>query len=517
MKDVADLAKLQVENSRLKFLLNEKCQELSKSQKALSNKESELQSLKIQLKWLKTQLFGAKSERRVIDSSNSRQLPLGFPLETPELPPAPSVTIKSYERNQRKEGKVELTEANCRLKFSKDVPVEVIELENPATIGLAEDEYEVIGTREKYQLCVKPSQYFVKRYVQPVVKLSGEIKNPPAISQVIEKSYADVTFLAHLLVEKFQYHLPLYRQHQRMERDGIFVARSSLSRLVHRASQLLEPLHKALLSSVLSSSVIAIDETTLKVGTTPKGKMHQGYLVPMYGLNDEVVFHYSPTRRLDVVTTILKDFKGTILTDGYHYYESLAGEQMTHALCWAHARREFKNAESLEPKLVAEVLEYIGKLYEIEEHCRGKPPSEILAIRQEHSLPLVNTLFNYYLEKRNSMALVPSNQFGKALNYSLKRESGLRVFLNNSLVALDTNHLEREIRPTAIGRKNWLFCMNDIGASAVAIVSSLVRTCVLNQVDPFEYFCDVLLRIDSHPAARVHELTPREWKDRFSG
>jgi transposase len=378
--------------------------------------------------------------------------------------------------------------------------------------------YEVISHREKYLLCVKPTQYYVKKYVQPVVKIKEKIISPEPISVVIDKSYADVTFLSYLIVQKFKYHLPLYRQHQMMEEAGVYVARGTLSRFIHRCSELLEPVYLALVSSVLQSQVLAIDETPLKVGvSTIRKGMHTGYLVPMYGDTDEVVFHYCPTRALDVITTILGDYQGTILTDGYRYYENLATTNgITHALCWSHARREFLKAEKLKPDIVNSILRYIGQLYEIESQIKGKPAEEVLSSRQKHSLPVVDTLFKYYNQLLDSLTLVSSDPLTKALLYSTKREIGLRVFLNNPRVSIDTNHLEREVRPTAVGRKNWLFCMNDIGAKAVAIFSSLIRTCELHDVNQVDYLNDILLRIDHHKIKDIELLTPRLWKNNFS-
>jgi transposase len=299
-----------------------------------------------------------------------------------------------------------------------------------------------------------------------------------------------------------------------MEEAGIYVARGTLSRFIHRCSELLEPVHLALLSSVLQSDVIAIDETPLKVGvsTTRKG-MHTGYLVPMYGDNHEVVFHYSPTRALNIVTTILGDYRGTIITDGFKYYENLAKtNNINHALCWSHARREFLKAEKLEPTIVDKILTYIAELYKVENQCL---PNDALQLRQQYSKPLVNTLFDYYQKLLNTLPLTNTNPLTKALQYSLKRKSGLTLFLDNPKIPLDTNHLEREIRPTAIGRKNWLFCMNDIGAKAVAIFSSLIRTCELHNVNQFNYLSDILTRIDSHKIKDINLLTPANWKNNF--
>jgi transposase len=496
--------------------LSENSAKLESQASRIALQTAKIESLEAQLQWFRNQLFGARSEKRV-NQSSPQQLSLFDNLETPELPPSATVTVKEYEKSNRKQ-RIQFTESECRLQFDERVPVEVIEVPNPVTAKLTPEEYEVVSTREKHVLCAKPAQYYIKKYVQPVVKVNNQLFTPESPNLVIDKSYGDASFLAHLIVQKFKYHLPLYRQHQMMEECGIHVARSTLSRFIHRCSEMLEPIYLALVSSVLQSQTIAIDETPLKVGVsnTRKG-MHTGYLVPMYGDNHEVVFHYSPTRALNVITTILGDYHGTILTDGYRYYENLANTNgITHALCWSHARREFLKAEALKPDIVNPVLHYIRQLYEIESQLKDKPPSEVLNIRQQNSKPLVDTLFKHYYQLLNTLTLVPSDPLTKAILYSTKREVGLRVFLDDPTVSIDTNHLEREIRPTAVGRKNWLFCMNDVGARAVAIFASLTRTCELHNVNQFNYFNDILTRINQHKVKHINMLTPANWKITFS-
>jgi len=193
-----------------------------------------------------------------------------------------------------------------------------------------------------------------------------------------------------------------------------------------------------------------------------KGKMSTAYFWPLYGDQDEVAFHFSPTRSHSVVFEMLGGYAGTLITD---------------------------------------VM---------------KPTEKRQAKRALHCKPIVEDFFEWLRDLQAKQALLPTSPFTKALAYALEREKELKVFLENPDVPLDTNHLERQIRPIAVGRKNWLFCWTEVGAKYTGVAQSLISTCVLHGVDPFTYLVDVLQRLETHPATKVHELTPRLWKEKFS-
>jgi hypothetical protein len=376
-------------------------------------------------------------------------------------------------------------------------------------------------------LAQRPGTYVVLRYVRKVYKrkADGKFSCPPAPSAVLEKSYADVSFLAGLLIDKFIYHLPLYRQHQRLSAAGIHLNRATLTNLVHLAASLLEPIYGAQLRSIMASEVLAMDETPIKAGRKERppplrGKMKTCFFWPIYGDRDEIAFPFSTTRGSQVVREALKDYGGVLLSDGYRVYDQYVEKvnQIVHAQCWSHARRKFVDAESEERKWAQEAQEVIGKLYEEEAKMKAKalPPEKVLAYRGEHAKPIVDHFFEWLRSTLLEQVFLPTNLFTKAANYALKREKPLRVFLEYPNVPLDTNHLERAIRPIAIGRKNWLFCWTEVGAKYVGIIQSLLSTCKLHGVDPYTYLVDVLQRIDTHLEREVAWLTPRLWKERFA-
>ncbi|MGE3488344.1 MAG: IS66 family transposase, partial [Nitrospira sp.] len=311
-----------------------------------------------------------------------------------------------------------------------------------------------------YRLAQRPGAYVILKDRRPVIKRKDteELSCPPAPPAVFEKSFPDVSLIANLLIEKFIFHLPLYRQHQRLQQAGIRLSRSTLTHWVHRAADLLAPIYYALLSSILQSWLVLMDETPLKAGRREKGKLHRGYLWPIYGDQDEVAFPFSASRAQAVVREALGTFCGVLLTDGYSVYERFAQQTtaILHAQCWSHTRRQFEKAQGAEPRLVAAALEQIGDLYQEETKIRalGLEGVAKLAHRGEHSKPVVDAFFSWLKETVITEVILPTNPFGQATRYALEREAGLRVFLANPDVPLDTNQLEREIRPVALGHKN---------------------------------------------------------------
>jgi hypothetical protein len=263
-----------------------------------------------------------------------------------------------------------------------------------------------------------------------------------------------------------------------------------------------------------------MDETPIKAGHKSKGTLQTGYFWPIYGDQDEIAFPFAATRAERVVREVLGSFCGMLVTDGYKVYERFVRSRQTivHAQCWSHTRRQFLDAERAEPALVAQTLEWIGTLYAHEAHIRERQLAEDAKLRYrcDHAKPIVEEGFAWLERILHDHLLLPSNPFRQAARYALDRREALSVFLTDPAVPLDTNHLERQIRAIAVGRKNWLFCWTEVGARYVGIVQSLIASCRLQGVDPYGYFVDVLQRIDTHPAFDVHLLTPRLWKQHFA-
>ncbi len=482
--------------------------------------KSKYQEASEQIKWFKSQTFGKKSEIRK-PISNSKQLFLGDSLVTEDGSSAkePELKTVSYQRkNRSKKQAIPNQVSDIGLQFDDSVEVKEIITDNPLIKDLDPSEYEVIGEHVSYSLAQIPAVYKVLKCVQKVVKLKGEISSNPKPQAVLEGTYADVSLLANLAIDKCLYHLPIYRQEQRILASGIKISRNTLIGYVQRTAELLEPIYNQLLTSIRSESIVWMDETPIKAGKS-KGKMKLGWFWSLYGKSDEVAFWYDPRRSSAVINDLLPNYQGTLQTDDHGAYSKYVTEinkietKLEHAMCWSHTRRKFIKAEEQEPELVAEALVYIRELYEIEKMIKNS--DKIQKIRGEKSKLVVDKFFNFLKDTFSQKALLPSSLFTQAVNYTLDNEKELRVFLANPEVTLDTNHLERQIRPIAIGRKNWLFCDTEAGAKTLAILYSLIQSCRLQNINPYDYLVDVLQRILITKNKDINDLIPRNWKHKF--
>ena len=441
----------------------------------------ELAAAKHQLDWFKRQVFGTKSERRIIDPA-SGQMSLGEML-TPEQPASsPALVERPVAAHTRRPTTKTPESGDDSLPFfdAARVPVEIIELTAPETEGLAPDDFEIINYKNSYRLAQRPGSTVVLNYRRPVIKLKENqaILCPAAPAGVIEGSRADVSFLAGLLIDKF--------------------------------------------ASIRDSRVKAMDETPIKAGRAGPGKLKAAYFWPVYGELDEVCFPFFDSRRIEHVEQALgltPVERGVLLSDGYTAYAHYTQKTgLTHAQCWAHTRRKLFEAKDIEPAIAAQGLELIGGLYAVEERIRAQKlgATKKLDYRLTHAKPIVEQFFAWVNRQFEAQGLLPSNPMTKALAYARERRFGLEVYLTDPDVPIDTNHLERALRAVPMGKKNWMFCWTELGAKHVGIMQSLIVTCRLHGIDPYDYLVDVLQRVGQHPASRVHELTPKLWKTLFA-
>lgn len=484
----------------------------------------ELDALRHQLEWFKRQLFGQKSERRImIDTAH--QMSLGESLNVVPADAAPPRQLPVAAHVRTSACKTPNADAEALPFFDAErVPVEVIELANPELANLAPEQYEVISQKESFRLAQRPGSYVVLKYVRPVIKLrdTGKLCCAQMPAGVLEGSRADVSLVAGILLDKFAYHLPLYRQHQRLVDAGFRLSRPWLTQLAQQGAALLEPIYAAQLDSIRRSRVKAMDETPIKAGRNGEGKMNHAYFWPVYGERDEICFPFFASRKAEHVQQALgltPAAGAVLLSDGYAAYAHYAQKTgIAHAQCWAHTRRRFFEAQDAEPQAAAQALDFIGALYAVEDYIRDHQLSDEKKrdYRLRMAKPVVERFFAWVNQQFERQGLLPKNPLTIALAYARERRSGLEVYLTDPEVAIDTNHLERALRAVPMGRKAWLFAWTELGAKHVGILNSLIVTCRLHQVDPYDYLVDVLQRVGTHPAAKVHELTPRLWKQLFA-
>ena len=483
---------------------------------------AQIESLKGQIEWFRRQIFGQKSERHV-PQPDAQQMHLGELMALEPRAPEPKQDVPAHQRRRARSDFAD-DKASAPFFDESKVPVVTIEVPNPEVEGLSGEQYEVVGQKCSHRLAQRPGSYVVLKYVRTVIKRvdTQTLHCPAAPVGVIEGSRADVSFIAGLLVDKFAWHLPLYRQHQRLIAAGFNLSRPWLTKLVQQGARLLEPLYEAQLESIRRSRVKAVDETPIKAGRAAPGKMRAGYYWPVYGEHDEVCFPYFDSRQHRNVIELLGDkpVEGTVLfSDGYAAYSRYADKTgVTHAQCWSHMRRNFFDALNAGPQAADEALRLIGKVYEVEAEIKTRKLADVAkrGHRLTHAKPLVEGFFAWVDEQFAKQGLLPSNALTKALGYASERRAQLMVLLGDAAVPMDTNHLERALRPIPMGRRNWLFCWSEVGAEHAGIVQSLIATCRLHGIDPYTYLIDVLQRVGQHPAVRVAELTPRLWKQHFA-
>ena len=496
---------------------------LEKIAKLVNDQSSENAQLRHQLEWFKRQIFGQKSERRLAVSTES-QSSLGEEFAA-KPPQAAGKQTRVGEHVRVAKPKDESVNDESSLFFDESkVPVETIYLDPVTATGLNEDAFEIISEKVTYRLAQRPGSYVVTKYVRPVLKLreTGQLVSIPAPVGVIKGSRADVSFLAGVVVDKFAYHQPLYRIHRKLADQGFKLSRPWLTQLMQQTIDALIPIFEAQFDSIRRSRVKCMDETPIKAGVASPGKMKAAYFWPIYGELDEICFKFYPDRSAKNVEHALglsPPDGAVLLTDGYAAYKQYAKKVgLTHAQCWAHTRRKFFDSQDIEPERAKQALDMIGELYVIEAQLREQALTGYAkkVIRQREAKPLVNKFFTWVQKQFDSQGLLPSSPLTKALAYAHERHEGLEAYLNDPDVPIDTNHLERALRAIPMGRKNWLFCWTEAGAEHVGVVQSLITTCRLNDVDPYEYFVDVLQRVKNHPPLQMDELTPRRWKELFA-
>jgi transposase len=338
----------------------------------------------------------------------------------------------------------------------------------------------------------------------------------PAPARIVEGGIPTEALIAQVLVAKYADHLPLYRQAQIYARQDIKLDRSTLADWVGRAGWYLRPLRDHILDRLRRSARLFADETTAPVLDPGRGRTKTGQLWA-YARDDRpwggddppmVAYVYAADRKAERPEAHLGDFAGILQVDGYGGYAALARrrQQIRLAFCWAHVRRKFFELADSSP-VAAEVLRRIASLYAVEDEVRGEAAEQRRVIRDQRSRAIIGDL-HQYLEGRGRQVSAKS-KLGEAIRYALTRWDGLAHFLDDGRIDLDSNTVERSIRPLALNRKNALFAGSDEGGDNWAVIATLIECCKLNAVNPHEWLTDTLTSLaNGHPANRVGNLMP---------
>ena len=363
-------------------------------------------------------------------------------------------------------------------------------------------QFRVLVTRRPKYAC-RACEEVVVQAAAPARLIEGGIPTEATVAQVLVSKYAD--------------HLPLYRQAQIYKRQGIELDRSTLADWGGRAAWHLRPVHQRLLEHLKASSKLFADETTAPVLDPGRGRTKTGQLWayarddrPWQGADPPgVVYVYAPDRKSERPMAHLNGFVGVLQVDGYVGYRALAtGNIVSLAFCWSHVRRRFYELSAAGPAPIAsEALRRIAELYKIEDDIRGRTHEERRAVRQDKSRPIVDDLAPWLTEQ---LALISQKtKLAEAISYTLSRWDGLTRFINDGRIEIDSNTVERSIRPIALNRKNALFAGSDAGAEHWATIASLIETAKLNGVEPMAYLTDVITKVvNDHPNSRIDDLMP---------
>jgi len=383
----------------------------------------------------------------------------------------------------------------------------------------------VIGEDRSERLDVIPAQYRVivtRRPKYACRKCAGTVVQAAAPARLIEGGLPTEQLVADVVVHKYADHCPLYRQAQILERQGIAIDRATLAFWVGYASAELKPLWRRLHEVLLGAAKLFVDETRAPVLDPGRGRTKTGYFWALarddrpWGGPDPpaVLYRYAPGRGAEHALALLQGFAGVLQTDGYAAYQGLTrrqGSAVTLAHCWAHVRRKFYDIAQGSPSpIAAEALRRIIVLYEIEAEIRGQSAAVRRVVRQERSKLEVEALKAWLLQRLTEVS--GKSVIAGAIRYALGLWDGLIRFLDDGRIEIDSNTVERSMRPIALNRKNALFAGSDQGGENWAMLASLIETCKLNSVNPQAWLPDVLTRlVNNWPNNRLDQLMPWAW------
>jgi transposase len=484
-------------------------QQLAECQEALAAALRENQLLRQKVDLLVRRVFGSSSEKLASAQLELLQLP-----NAPTAPEAPTIPLSEPRPTARfRQPKPP--------RLPEHLPV-VEEVIDPEPVKAQPASWRLIGQEVSEQLDYEPGRFLKRRTVRRKYVHRTEQDSVPVIAPLPEclqeRGLAAPGLLAHVLVSKYCDHLPLYRLEQIFQRrHGINLPRQTLARWVDLAADWLAPIYEQIRTGVLAGGYVQVDETPVDYLEPGHGKTKQGYLWTGSRPGGDVFYRWQTSRAaacLDVIIPV--NFKGTVQCDGYAAYPSFANGRhgaIVLAGCWAHVRRGFYEAREQSPKVSGWFLRQIQNLYRIESVLRAKQAGPALraAVRAHQSRPLVERIGRALVRLKTLGRFLPKSLLGEAVDYALGQWSSLQVYLGDGRVEIDNNLVENAIRPTALGKKNWLFMGEADAGQRGAIIYTLVESCRRRGQDPYEYLRDVLTRLPHMTNRQIPEVTPQAW------
>lgn len=470
--------------------------------------------LRQQLDWFKGQMFGpGKSEK-----SDRLQALLALEGGQAAAPEASTQTVSYQRSSQPRQERVSPAEAFEHVPVAETVVIE------PEEVQAQPEAFEKIGEERTFQIDVTPPRIFKREIVRPKYRHKADRAMPPVLAPAparpVPGGYASAGLLAWIIVSKYQFHLPLYRLERMSAQWGAPISRQSMAQWVRIAADWAEPIYKLIVARLRQGDYVQVDETPVKYldPDEPGVGALQGYLWVMSRPGEDVVFDWRLSRRHGEVTTLItSDFRGTLQSDAYEAYAAFARAHpnVTWVGCWAHARRGFFEAHRENARIVKAMLRLIGRLYQRERDwdAAGLTPEQ-RALERAKPEGLARTLRAIrVLALRTRERVLPKSLLGKACSYLLNQWEPLSAHARLGITKLDNNLVENAIRPSCIGKKNWLFIGHPEAGQRSAIIYSLIVSCERRGIDPLAYLRDILTRL---PAMTNQDdlaaLLPGNWK-----
>lgn len=473
-------------------------QELQQENKVLRNENV---VLKEENMLLKKMIFGAKRER-FVSAQDPMQSTL-FDLEAPQSPDAEEVEKRITKKTKR----TKKTRGNNikRNRFPENLErkTKILYPEGIAIEGLTQ-----IGRDVTELLSYRPASLFVTEIIRPrlVDKKEGDkgVFQAPIPPRIVAKGMVDESLIAEIINEKIQFHTPIHRFSKKLKQAGIdFISENNLYNWFHTGAASLVPIYDLLVKDILNQEYIQGDETRMQVLKKNKpGSSHRGQMWAfMAPTIKAVAFNYEPTRSGKSANIILEDFSGKLQVDGYSVYETIGKRKdIELSFCMAHSRRKFYDAKDIAPEIANYVLEKMQFLYALEEHCRKEKFDfqQRRYIRQKKAVPILDDLEKYLIDKSADRTILPKSLIRKAIDYTLSRWKGLSAYAHDGELEIDNNLVENTIRPIALGRKNYMFAGSDEGAQHLAVLYSIIGTCLKNNINAYAYLHWLLKKVAAH-------------------
>jgi transposase len=384
----------------------------------------------------------------------------------------------------------------------------------PAEVQTHPEGWKKISEERTSQLDWVAPKIIKRVFIRPRYVKQERFALAPLPPQAIEQGMVGPGLLVQILVSKYEYHQPLYRQEKMfLQQFGVELSRKTMGSWVEQAAELLKPVYRSIREDLLAGNYLQADETPIRyLDPDVKGKSQQGYLWIYSRPGGDVLFEWRVSRARAGPEEFLKNFRGKLQTDGYQVYESLAKDRddLTLVGCWAHVRRGFHEALA-ETKLAAWFVGQIGQLYAVEKKLREQRagPAQCQAMRAWQSQPVLERLHRA-MELMRRKAL-PQGLLGQAIDYALKRWEALTQFVEDGTLEIDNNLIENAIRPSALGKKNWLFVGHPDAGERSAVIYTLLGSCRRHGINPFDYLKDLLTRLPSAKITQIKDFTPRAW------